>query len=350
MHAPGAKMAETINGVEIFRPRYIWPDRLEVLQNESGGLPVIWRQRPLSRAALLPFACVHSLAIVRYAGDCHLIHANWTLSAMCAWLGKPIHRKPVVVTVQGSDIYQAAHKPLINILTRLALNGSDHVVALSGSLRRATERVGVRAPLISVVPNGVDTRHFTAGTSERDHLILFVGSLIERKGVDILIASMARVIQRRPEYRLMIIGDGPMRARLGAMTAHLQMEGQVEFMGGMTSDDVRAWMQRARVFVLPSREEGLGVVLLEAIACGTPCIGSSVGGIPDIVTPDVGVLVPPADVAALTEAVLSILDDPVLWESMSLSARTRAARDFDWDIIAGRLIGIYDNVLRPHSE
>src|SRR3989304_6742040 len=86
MHNPGSKTKEVFPpDIEVIRPRYLWPERWEVLQTEGGGLPTLWKRRPLARPALIPFFITHTLAIMRYSRDCDLVHANWTLAAAPAW-------------------------------------------------------------------------------------------------------------------------------------------------------------------------------------------------------------------------------------------------------------------------
>ena len=97
-------------------------------------------------------------------------------------------------------------------------------------------------------------------------------------------------------------------------------------------------MQRARLSVLPSIEEGLGVVLLELLACGTPVVASRVGGIPDVVTPAVGRLVPPGDPAQLAEAICALLGDLPAWAETSGRGRAHIVAEYDWERIAGRHI------------
>jgi glycosyltransferase involved in cell wall biosynthesis len=146
---------------------------------------------------------------------------------------------------------------------------------------------------LTVVPNGVDTAKFIpASLAEREPTILFVGSLIPRKGANYLIDAMPRVLAALPGYRLVMLGDGPDEQALRKQAAALGIADCIDMLGFRPQAEVVAQMRRARLFVLPSLEEGLGVVLLEALACGTPIVASAVDGIVDAVT-GVGA-VPPA--------------------------------------------------------
>jgi len=129
------------------------------------------------------------------------------------------------------------------------------------------------------------------------------------------------------------------------LAEQLGVAGCVQFLGEQTQDQLRGWMQRAWVFVLPSLEEGLGVVLLEALACGTPCVGSRVGGIPDVVVPGTGLLVPPADELALADAIVQLLQNPTQWQALSTAARQRALDYYSWPIIAAQLMQVFEKVL-----
>jgi glycosyltransferase involved in cell wall biosynthesis len=116
---------------------------------------------------------------------------------------------------------------------------------------------------------------------------------------------------------------------------------KIWFLGWQTQEEVSKWMRQAKVFVLPSLEEGLGVVLLEALASGTPCVGSDVGGIPEVITPDVGIVVPPSNIQALQSAIETILSNESEWHRYSLNARQRAELEYSWDEIAYKLISFY---------
>jgi glycosyltransferase involved in cell wall biosynthesis len=248
------------------------------------------------------------------------------------------------VTVQGSDIYQAARMPLMGGATRQGLRGAGRVFALSSDLARATTALRLPPGLVHVLPNGVDIDRFVPGEPTREPIILSVGSLIARKAVDVLIEAVAGLTNERP-WRLVIIGDGGERSALEAQVARLGLGARVQFPGNQDQATVAEWMRRARVFVLPSREEGLGVVLLEALASGTPCVGSAVGGIPDVVVPEVGALVPPDNPAALTTALHAILGDDERWRAMSRAARERAEACYSWPVIARELMATYESVV-----
>lgn len=345
MHSPGLPVHEYMEGMEVCRPRYWWPEKWESLRKEGGGLPETLRRHPLAYSQFISFIPVHTLTLARYAEGCDLVHAHWSLSAACACLGRPVHRRPVIATLQGSDIFQVGRNPIGAWLTKRTLARCDRITALSRALADATVNIGMQAERIQILPNGVDTELFTPLPGQsRDDTILFVGSLIERKGAKYLLAAMQRVLKQFSSYRLVLIGEGPQYAMLKGLAASLGIAQQVSFLGFLPQDQVREQMQRARLLVLPSLEEGQGVVLLEALACGTPVVASRVDGIPEVITEDVGTLVPPADPQALSAAVLSILDQPRRWAEMSRNARERAVRHYDWDHLAAQYIAIYESM------
>jgi glycosyltransferase involved in cell wall biosynthesis len=141
------------------------------------------------------------------------------------------------------------------------------------------------------------------------------------------------------------VGDGPERQSLQALASELGLSESVDFAGYQPQDVVRQWMQRAKLLVLPSLEEGLGVVLLEALASGTPIVASEVGGIVDVVTPGVGVLVPPGDASGLANAIANTLLDADRWLAKSVRARDRAVELYDWDRIGEQYARIYAEIL-----
>ncbi len=342
IHSPGAKKHEIWDGIEIFRTQYL-PERWEILQSEGGGLPEIWKKNPWAKLAIIPFLIVHTIQTAIKSRDCDIIHANWTLSAAAAWAGAWIHRKPMVATVQGSDIFQAAKIPVVRQFTYLALRKMKKILALSQALRNEVLAIGLPDGKIEIVPNGVDLNRFPIGESHRDPLILYVASLIKRKGPEFLLQAFRGLQNKIPNVQLVMIGDGPQRSELESMADSLGISTNIQFLGWQNQQQVSLWMRKAKVFVLPSVEEGLGVVLLEALASGTPCVGTNVGGIPDVISPEVGILVPPKKIDSLQIVIQKMLTDEKDWAQFSLKARQRAENVYDWNRIAKRITSIYQS-------
>ncbi len=345
MHAPKSKTHENWDGIEIFRPRYLF-EKWEILQNQGGGLPEVWKRNFLSRLVVIPFILVHIINIIRLSKDVDIIHANWTLSAFCAWVGKFLHRKPIVVTIQGSDIYKAAKLPIVRPITKITLMGCNKIVSLSQAISKEVSSLGIPSNKLQIIPNGVNTTKFLEGEDKRDPIILFVGSLIERKDPISLLFAFKGILEQIGTLHLVFIGDGPLRKYLEEIASNIGLTLKVSILGNQSQEQVSNWMKKAKVFVLPSVEEGLGVVLLEALASGTPCVATNVGGIPDIITEEVGILVPPHDPQAIQIAILKIIQDEALWKKFRKNARKRAENIYNWDKVAESIIELYTEIIR----
>jgi glycosyltransferase involved in cell wall biosynthesis len=218
------------------------------------------------------------------------------------------------------------------------------VTALTHALADAAVSIGVESGRITVIPNGVDVHTFVPAEA-REPLLLYTGFLIPRKGVRYLIDALALLPPHLAHWRLALVGEGPEEAGLRAQAVALGLAERVEFAGFQPQPVVAEWMRRAQLFVLPSLEEGQGVVLLEALASGTPVAASDVDGIREVVTPAVGVRVPPADPPALAAALAELLDDPPRRAAMAVAARQRAVEHYDWDGIAKRFLDLYAELI-----
>ena len=344
MHNPGAKSKEYMEGIEVIRLRYL-PEKLEVMQLESGGIPVAWKKRPLSRLTLIPFLMVHTFSVAKYARGFDLVHANWTLSAFSAWISYPFHNKPFIATVLGSDIYEGAQNPLIASISKFILMHALKIISPSKALAEETSALGLPAEKIGVVYNGINTDVFHPGKKEKGNYLLFVGSLIERKGAQYLICAFARVIKDHPDYRLIIIGEGSEKEKLIELTQSLSLSNHIEFLGSLSQNEVGEWMRQAAIFICPSIEEALGQVLLEAMSSGIPIIASNVGGIPEVITPDVGILVKPEDPDALADAIHRLIIDKQVALVMGKKGRLKVVQHYTWKCIAKQLLEIYAEVL-----
>lgn len=347
MHGPNSKSYECWDGIEIFRPRYFWPDRFESLQDTGGGLPAAWEKRPFTRLLFPLLLLAQAKAIIAHAKDYDVLHAHFTIPAMAAVLTKPIHRKPIVVTVRGSDVYRIPKYPLGKTFNHIALSKCDKITAMSHDLLNEVRAAGIPSGKLEYIPPPIDLEKFPPGIwDKREPIILYVASLIERKGPRILIEAFHRIAEEFPSFRLVMVGKGPEAPQLNQLAVDLNLKNRIEFIEYLTQDQVADLMRRATLFVLPSLEEALGMVIVEALASGLPVIGTNAGGIPEVVTPDVGMLVPPGDAPALAEAMRTLLSNPGTLAQMSERAPKHVRLHFyTHDQNAAHLVSLFSSLI-----
>lgn len=225
---------------------------------------------------------------------------------------------------------QAAYVRLMRAAARAALRDADALRAISSATREQLRRLGATQPIVEF-PTWSDTDVFLEAGGRRAQIgehVLYAGVVTRLKGVHHLIAAFAAVPNRRGETRLIVVGrcqDPAYRRELDRQIEALKIGGAVTFVGEVPQSDLAAEMTAARVLVLPSYSEGLGRVLFEAMAVGTPVIGSAVGGIPDLIENGVnGFLVAPGMESALTSCLTQILADDDLCRRMGAAGRARA--------------------------
>jgi len=344
-HQPGAAEYEVMQGLEVFRAKYL-PEKYEVMQKDAAGIPEAWKKGLLQKLSMLPFFWNLCLKTARFARGLDIIHANWSLSGLAAYLTKPFHHCPYIVTVHGSDIFQTLNNPLLKFPVKIALKNANHIIAVSKALAEAVQAFDISPNKITVVPTGIEISKFPMGNTEgREKVLLYVGSLIERKGVIYLLRAMLKLRQESPSYKLLIVGEGHLQKELEHFVQEHNLEDIVSFLGTKSQKEVASLMRKAKVFILPSTEEGQGAVLVEAMASGTPCIGSNTGGISNVITPKTGRLFKPANSDSLYEAITFMINNETFWKEASQQARTRTVDNYSWDILTETILAIYKEAL-----
>jgi rhamnosyl/mannosyltransferase len=226
------------------------------------------------------------------------------------------------------------------------LRRADRVICLTAAMRdEVVHLFRVDPARVAVIANGVDTTRVAAGPAQprsTDEL-LFVGRLAVQKNVDALLHATAALRAEGRDVRVRIIGDGPERRRLAALTDRLGLAGIVAFDGRRDRDEIQAAYARATALVLPSTHEGMPLVLLEAMAAGTPVVAAA---LPEIVEVggDAVLTVEVAAPGALARALGRVLDDAPLRSRLSAAAISRA-QDYAWPAVAASVERLYAEVL-----
>jgi glycosyltransferase involved in cell wall biosynthesis len=236
--------------------------------------------------------------------------------------------------MQRSVVLPRLYRLLMRLTANFAFKHADVFRTISDSTRCQLENWTPGRPIVQF-PAWTDIEVFLqAGINEErsSEDILYTGVLIPRKGVRHLINAFASVTKDFPQSRLLILGHEENKtytAELKEQVKRLGVAGRVLFIGAMPQAELAMWMRRASVFVLPSVSEGLGLVVVEAMASGTPVIGSNVGGIPEMVQDGVtGFLIPPGDETVLAEKIRWVLENPDKTREMGRYARAFAERFF----------------------
>lgn len=236
----------------------------------------------------------------------------------------------------------------------------DAFIVISKEIDQELEGIGIRPEQRVFIPNGVDTEAFKPlSPHEKDALratldlptgpvALFSGRLAAEKRVDRLISVWKSIQSERPDAMLLILGTGDQEAALKKLALELGLSSSIRFPGHVA--EVSAYLQAGDLFVLPSVTEGLSNSLLEAMAAGLPAVATRVGAAPDLITQgENGWLIPPDDDQALCEALLALIDDPVLRQALGAAARRRVEQDFSLSLVAKRIRALYERVSAPRK-
>ena len=359
--APSYRGSRTglINGVKVHRFRYA-PAAFETLTHDMPALDRIARN-PLFASLLPLYVTAGTAAAGRIAveGKFDVVHAFWPIPhGIFGVAAREASGAALVSTFFSAELNwkgpaRAAFAPILRRIVR----SSDAITVISSYTgQRLREYVpGVET---ATIPFGAAARRRvelpalrTRDASDRFEL-LFVGRLVRRKGVDVLLRA-AQILAGDSRLRIRIVGGGPERQGLESLARELDVLDGASFDGIIDEKRIDAMFTQCDALVLPAivtetgDTEGLGVVLIEAMGYGKPVIASAAGGIVDIVSDgDTGLLVPPGDPAALASAIRRAMDEPAAMAAVAKRGTVFAERAFGWDAIVGRLREVYGAAMK----
>lgn len=348
-HALGAKSIEVMDGVKVVRYRYA-PQRLETLVYD-GGIVGNLREFPAKALLIAPFILCQLFALMRIVKSWRpdVIHAHWLipqgfLVALSRVLGV---NTPFIVTSHGADLFALKH-PLFQKLKQFTVKKSSALTVVSNAMLKEVHNSGLIASDLTVEPMGVDLLNRfvpVSGIPRRSNEILFVGRLVEKKGLRYLVRALPKILSTHPDAFITVVGFGPEESKLRQQVAELCLQDRVRFVGAVKQTELPDYYRKAAVFVAPfvqakgGDQEGLGLVLVEALGCGCQVVVSSLSAVKDVTECSSAVIeVPPANSDELAVAVSAALHKCAIdGGKQSIPGVEKSLFDrFDWTAVSSR--------------
>ncbi|MFQ6135701.1 MAG: glycosyltransferase family 4 protein [Candidatus Hydrothermarchaeales archaeon] len=274
--------------------------------------------------------------------DFDAIHAHYAVpQGLLGVILKKVGKKPLVVTLHGSDVTILSRNIFTRPIIKYVLKNADKIITVSEFLRDEVLNLGIKKEKVTTIYAGVSADVGDRESKIDGETVAFIGALVRQKGVDILIRAFKMVKERLPKAKLIIIGDGKERSSLEELAKDLRLE-DVQFRGYY--GELKGIFGESSLLVLPSREEGFGLVLLEAMNHGVPIIASRIGGIKEIVQNGYnGILVQKENPGELSRAIVKILEDEELRTKLTRNGREFVKR-FSWEKMADEVDEIYEEL------
>lgn len=345
-HAPHIARREVMGNLVITRFRYFIP-RWQSLAY-GGGILNRLKENPL-RISLIPFFFIAQILAIRKILKSHnilAIHAHWLIpqgaSAVLAKVGNTVI--PLLCTSHGGDLYGLQH-PVFRLIKRWIIRKCGMVTVVSQAMK---EELFDIEPLVKsrVIPMGTDLTSLFCprpNMARKSATLLFVGRLVEKKGVRYLIDAFSLVLHRHPDAVLLIVGSGPEETALRHHSKDIDILNNTHFLGAINHRKLPDLYRQATMTIVPSiitssgDQEGLGLVIVEALGCQCPVIASDLPAIHDVIEDGkTGLLVPPGNSEQLADAINNLLENPQQRTALARTGRTNLKERFDWENITER--------------
>jgi len=359
-HAPGSSLVEDIDGIRVTRYRYS-ASRWENLAY-CGGILANLKQNPL-RYGMIPFFILFQLQAIqdllrRYRFD--LIHAHWLIpQGLCAAIfrNRSDSSPPLLCTSHGGDLFGLNGK-FMDGMKRWVIKNASAVTTVSSAMGNAADTLQIDMKKVHVIPMGVDLQQrFVPPHRPRcGKKLLFVGRLVEKKGLTYLIDALPLVLAKHPEATLTVIGEGPEKNRLLRRVSEVGIQTQITFKGAIKNASLPGYYQDSDIVVFPSviandgDREGFGLVLVEALGCACAAVVTDLPAMRDIVEDGRNALVVrQKDARQIAEAVIQLLDHPQHCQRLGEAGRLTVLGKYDWAVIAEQYGNLIDSITVPRQ-
>lgn len=306
-------------------------------------------------------ALASKMAEVAQREKLDILHVHYAIPhAICAYLAKQMigENIKIVTTLHGTDITVLGSDPSLNNLIRFGIEQSDVVTAVSHSLIEETYELISTKKEIQTVYNFIDERVYFQrdmsqlrkeyGIQEDEKVLIHISNFRKVKRVQDIVKSFALIV-KQVKAKLLLVGDGPEFCTIVQLVKHLEIEDRVLFLG--KQDNVAELLAMSDLILLLSEKESFGLVLLEAMACGVPCIGTGTGGIPEVIQHgETGYICEVGDTEGVAEQAVQLLQDDTLHAKMAERSIEVAYEQFGSEMIVSQYEAIYYDILRDDKH
>jgi glycosyltransferase involved in cell wall biosynthesis len=347
-HAHGAAVFEELDGIRVHRFRY-WVEKWQKLAY-GGGMLANLHRCPWCYLLIPPFLIAAWLRLIQLhrTNNYGLVHAHWLvpqglMAALASLFLRPGSFR-LLCTAHGADLF-ALRGRFWRWVQRCVAERADGITVVSHAMRDPLLSLGRFESKVRVIPMGVDLQErFVPPVGERRRgSILFVGRLVEKKGLRYLIEALPGILARHPQAHLTIAGTGPERARILQYLDELQLHSHVHLPGALPNRDLAALYQASEVVVFPSivaedgDQEGFGLVLVEAMGCECAVVATDLAAMGDIVSDgETGLVVRQKDPEHLADRINALLDQPEICRTLGRAGRNFVLARYDWETIAAQ--------------
>ena len=350
----GGKTKYNLEGVNIERFNYFYPKRFQRLAGMAGMIDNV-KEGVLVKSQVLTFLFFNVIHSLRKFRDMDIVHVQWPIpNGLGALFLKKLYGIPYINTIHGEEVYLSKRYHTVFAL-KWIVNNAKKTITNSSATKDSCLEAGLKGDNIQVIPFGVDTNFFKPLKllkNENVFQILSVGYLIERKGFEYLIRGTKEVLKKYDNVKLKIIGSGPLEGKLKNIINELELENEVEIIKNVSDEELLHLYNSSDLFVLPSiidsegNTEGLGVVLLEAMACGIPVIASNVGGITDIIiNNETGLLINQKDSQDIARKIIFTIENKPEMKKIVKNGLNTVELNFSWERVVESYQDCYKSVL-----